>query len=312
MLLVSVLNVVLNVFFEPAVSWSMWPVALFAFGWALMVPVVTLMVLTRRCVARMPPFSVNDAAPARWAHHQALTMLATRASRGGDLPAAEAALAQARALADPAWPPVRIAWLAEAEALVAQARGDMAASLHWARREVAMTEASGSSSGTTLGNLVDAELAVGNPAQAAATGVALGASLAGGRDERGLAYARVNLSAALLALGEHEQARPHLRAGWAQAPLFDLQYPFADYLALLAALAGHLEAAARLAGYADAANARVGERQSNEAAAHARAVQLARAALGDATFDRLHAEGAGLRDADIEALAFGEGDTRRP
>jgi len=45
MLLVSVLNVVLNVFFEPAVWWSMWPVAIFAFGWALMVPVVTLMVL---------------------------------------------------------------------------------------------------------------------------------------------------------------------------------------------------------------------------------------------------------------------------
>ncbi len=45
MLLVSVLNVVLNFFFEPAAWWSMWPVAVFAFGWSLMVPVVTLMVL---------------------------------------------------------------------------------------------------------------------------------------------------------------------------------------------------------------------------------------------------------------------------
>ncbi len=45
MLLVSVLNVALNFFFEPAVWWSMWPVAIFAFGWSLMVPVVTLMVL---------------------------------------------------------------------------------------------------------------------------------------------------------------------------------------------------------------------------------------------------------------------------
>jgi len=89
--------------------------------------------------------------------------------------------------------------------------------------------------------------------------------------------------------------------------LFDLQHPFADYLALLAALAGRLDAAARLAGYADAANARAGPRDTNEAAAHARAVQLARAALGNATFDRLHAEGAVLRDADEEALAFGEG-----
>jgi DHA1 family bicyclomycin/chloramphenicol resistance-like MFS transporter len=45
MLLVSVLNVALNAVFEPSAWWSMWPVAIFAFGWSLMVPVVTLMVL---------------------------------------------------------------------------------------------------------------------------------------------------------------------------------------------------------------------------------------------------------------------------
>ena len=175
---------------------------------------------------------------------------------------------------------------------------------------VAMAEAGGSSYGTGLENLVDAELAAGNPAQAAAPGVALVASLARGRNERGLSFARLNLSAALLALGEHEQARSRLRAGWAQAPLFDTQHPFADYLALMAALAGHLEAAARLAGYADAANARAGPRDTNEAAAHARAMRLARAALGDAAFDRLHAEGAVLRDADVEALAV-DGEASR-
>ena len=266
--------------------------------------------LIRRCVARMPPVSATDAAPARWAHHLALTALANTESRLGDLPAAGAALAQARALADPAWPPVRAFSLVEAEGFVARARGDMEAGLHWVRRLVAMAEASGMVGGVNLANLVDAELAAGQAAQAAATGVALVASLAGGRDERDLAYARVNLSAALLALGEHEPARPHLRAGWAQAPLFDIQNLYADCLALLAALDGRFDAAARLAGYADAANARIGPRESNEAAAHARAVQLARAALGDAAFDRLHAEGAALRDADIEALAFGEGNAR--
>ena len=262
------------------------------------------LMVTRRCVARMPPLSAAEEAPARWAHHLAVTALATAESRGGDLPASEAALAQARALADPAWPPVRGLWLGEAEGLVARDRGDMAAFLHWTRRLVAMAEARGMSDGTNLGNLVDAELAAGSPAQAAATGTALVASLAGGRAERGLAYARLNLSAALLTLNEQEQARPHLRAGWAQAPLFDMQPFFADYLALLVALEGRLEAAARLAGYADAANARVGEREPNETAAHARAVQLARAALDNATFDRLHTEGAALRDADIEAIAF--------
>jgi len=261
---------------------------------------------TRRCLARMPRLSAADAAPIRWAHHLALTALASTEARVGDLPAAEAALAQARALADPTWPAARAFWMAESESFVAQARGDTAASLDWTRRQVVMAEARGLSGGSNISNLVDAELAAGNPAQAAETGAALVASLVGSRDETWLAYARINLSAALLALGEAEQARPHLRAGWAQAALFDMQPYFADYLALLAALDGRLEAAARLAGYADAANSGVGERESNEAAAHARAVQLARAALGETAFDRLHAEGAVLREADIEALALGE------
>ncbi|MDO9314432.1 MAG: multidrug effflux MFS transporter [Burkholderiaceae bacterium] len=42
---VSLLNLGLNIVLEPNVWWSMVPIALFSFGWALMVPVVTLMVL---------------------------------------------------------------------------------------------------------------------------------------------------------------------------------------------------------------------------------------------------------------------------
>jgi MFS transporter, DHA1 family, multidrug resistance protein len=45
MTIVAVLNVLLNAWFEPHAAWAMWPIAIFAFGWALMVPVVTLMVL---------------------------------------------------------------------------------------------------------------------------------------------------------------------------------------------------------------------------------------------------------------------------
>jgi len=33
------------VFFKAHVSWALFPIAIFAFGWALMVPVVTLLVL---------------------------------------------------------------------------------------------------------------------------------------------------------------------------------------------------------------------------------------------------------------------------
>ena len=45
MLVTSVVNVVLNLLFPAHVSWAMLPLGVFAFGWALMVPVVTLMAL---------------------------------------------------------------------------------------------------------------------------------------------------------------------------------------------------------------------------------------------------------------------------
>jgi len=45
MLLVSAVNLLTNYFFKAHVSWALLPIALFAFGWALMVPVVTLLVL---------------------------------------------------------------------------------------------------------------------------------------------------------------------------------------------------------------------------------------------------------------------------
>ncbi|MBK6865780.1 MAG: multidrug effflux MFS transporter [Ideonella sp.] len=45
MVSVAVLNVALNLMFEAEAWWAMWPIAIFSFGWSLMVPVVTLMVL---------------------------------------------------------------------------------------------------------------------------------------------------------------------------------------------------------------------------------------------------------------------------
>jgi MFS transporter, DHA1 family, multidrug resistance protein len=45
MLLASLVNVTLNLLLEPHPVWALLPIAVFAFGWALMVPVVTLMVL---------------------------------------------------------------------------------------------------------------------------------------------------------------------------------------------------------------------------------------------------------------------------
>lgn len=45
MFAVSIVNVALNLAFEPQAWWAIPPIAVFAFGWALMVPVVTLLVL---------------------------------------------------------------------------------------------------------------------------------------------------------------------------------------------------------------------------------------------------------------------------
>lgn len=45
MLGIAVVNLLVNVLFTAHVSWAMLPVAIFAFGWAMMVPVVTLLVL---------------------------------------------------------------------------------------------------------------------------------------------------------------------------------------------------------------------------------------------------------------------------
>jgi DHA1 family bicyclomycin/chloramphenicol resistance-like MFS transporter len=45
MLLIGVINLAANLMFKAHVSWALLPLGIFAFGWALMVPVVTLLVL---------------------------------------------------------------------------------------------------------------------------------------------------------------------------------------------------------------------------------------------------------------------------
>jgi MFS transporter, DHA1 family, multidrug resistance protein len=45
MLSVGLVNLLANIFFDAHVAWALIPIAIFAFGWALMVPVLTLLVL---------------------------------------------------------------------------------------------------------------------------------------------------------------------------------------------------------------------------------------------------------------------------
>jgi DHA1 family bicyclomycin/chloramphenicol resistance-like MFS transporter len=55
MLLIGVINLVANLLFKAHVAWALLPLSIFSFGWAMMVPVVTLLVLdlhpTRRGMA---------------------------------------------------------------------------------------------------------------------------------------------------------------------------------------------------------------------------------------------------------------------
>jgi hypothetical protein len=82
-----------------------------------------------------------------------------------------------------------------------------------------------------------------------------------------------------------------------------------DALALLAAMEGRPRASALLRGYADARYAATQHtRQVAEGHTADRAEQLARAALPTGEFERLHTDGAALRDAQVEAIAFGERD----
>ena len=45
MLCIGVVNLIANLLFTAHVSWALWPLGIFAFGWAMMVPVVTLLIL---------------------------------------------------------------------------------------------------------------------------------------------------------------------------------------------------------------------------------------------------------------------------
>ena len=238
--------------------------------------------------------------------YRALSRLAYSAASLGETDVSSAALIEMRALEDPSWPPHRLVAGVDAEGALAYYLGNAAECVRHTRRRVALGPAIGDRGTSFRVDLVDAQLAAGDAAAAARDGAQVVAMLVRLRDEDTLNFARLNLTAAWLALDELGAASIVAEAGWPQAARFDVHHMWANYLALLAALQGRPDAAARLAGYADAAYLALDDkRQPNEAAAIDRARTLARAALGDAEYDRLRAEGTTLRDTDIAAVAFG-------
>jgi len=241
--------------------------------------------------------------------YHALCRGASAAAQADDLRAARPLLDEAQALEDPSWPPHRLLWWAEAAQWFARMSGDTAEALRRGRRLLALDRERGSHAAIAMGNQIDAELAGGDPRAAARLGTELIDSLLGTRHDYSLAFARINLLAALLAQDDTEHARPVAEAAWSRAAAFDLQHAAAAYLALFCALEGRAGAAVKLAAYSETIYAARGEaREQNETAATARARSLARERLDDATFARHHAAGAALRDAEVAAVAFAARD----
>lgn len=264
----------------------------------------------------------------RAAAHEALTLARTLHAEGGearvpmlyhalceaadvvtdaaDADAVDPLLREAQAIVHPSWPPVRLRSLVRLEASIAAARGQVDESLRLYRRLLDLSRAAGDPSLMTQANLVDVLLAAGQPEAAADAGRSLVARLAGARDEGHLAYARINFVAALLALDRCGEAREQLLLAWPTAVRVERQAWCADYLALLAALEGRPEVAAQLAGAADQRYDDTEDtRQTNEAAARARAWAMALQALGADEAQRLHGIGREVDDDGVAALAFG-------
>jgi hypothetical protein len=114
-----------------------------------------------------------------------------------------------------------------------------------------------------------------------------------------------NLTGAWLDKGDAAKAREVAEEGWPLSLQLGDHECWPDNLALLAALEGRAKSAVLCLGFGDAdCSAREVVRQPNEARAAQRAEALARAQLGDAEFDRLRIEGAGLHLDDIDELAL--------
>jgi predicted ATPase len=235
----------------------------------------------------------------------ALALGAWAAALEGRSDDARAALMELQAIEDPDWPPHRrfLGALAREEVCL-RFDGDPAQALEMTRRTAALSEARGNLQNLPWGNLVLAELMAGDALAAVQTGQAQLASLRGSRDDRGQAYVRLNLTVALLVLDRTAEARAVAVDGWPQARRYDLQYDWADQLALLAASEARPVEAMQLVGFADAGFSRIEEvRSPPSAAAVERSVAMASQALGAAVAAQWRTLGRDMPAAVIARLA---------
>ncbi len=218
-----------------------------------------------------------------------------------------AALAEMLAIVRPQWPAIAHMHAAEAECTWAYHDGDLDRVEVALRRWLSSAEAAGSRSNVeaTRLNLADLALARGNPREAVRLGAEMERHWQGSRHQRGLAMARMNLTAALLACDDPAAARAVAERGWPMAAAWRLQAFWGVSLALLAGLENRPRAAARLLGYADERLRGIGERhEPNEARTRLRVQALLDSHLSAESIASLAREGVALTDAQVGALAF--------
>ena len=250
----------------------------------------------------------------RWELYCALCTWAYTAAVTEPAPLAQLrlAIAEIDALEDAAWPPHRLFEGCQARRHARMRFDDperTADVLRLTRIQLAAVRAAGANVTPWVSLLMDAELENGNAREAVELGDDELMRFAGVRDDFTRLTLQGTLVLALLALEETRRARALLPEVWVIALRLRAHALISDLPALLAALEGRPRAAARLAGYADNAYAmRSTARFATDMAARDRCHALARAALGDASFDALVAQGRALRDDEVAELAFADTD----
>jgi predicted ATPase/DNA-binding winged helix-turn-helix (wHTH) protein len=226
-------------------------------------------------------------------------------ARNGRSDEAQAMLAEAQALEDPAWPPRVRSIARNSAAFVAEVRGEIDAAARAMREAIALDLAAGWESrvAAKLSNLAAILLGAGRIAESIGVGEELLALQASGHAIPGLAY--MNLAGALILDGRLTQARETSRIGLPLMQRKGQAYIYVDHLALLAAKEGRTTDAARLLGWTDRMyEAQRTRRDMEEAQARALALQLVDAATTPEARAQAMREGAQLSEDAAVALAL--------
>lgn len=238
--------------------------------------------------------------------HFALGFYAAECSRARDFDGADAALAEAQAIEDPAWPVRRRMSRVSAWAGVCIHRGDATGYRVAGRMELDLAEQASADRAAAWARLklADAALMANDLNDAIELGHGAVIQLRKLDQPSNLGLALSNLCAALLL----NEQRPEALAAAAEAlPLMWANgwgYLLLDSLALLAVQDGRANDAALLLGFVDAwYAAHTDERQPNEARLAEQVRSAADAVLGAPLLAQMRNAGAQLTDAQTEALA---------